>query len=153
MMSVLIPVIRLNTRFRAPCLAAGPDSSLIVFLRSRKIIIKLWSDSSRDLVEKIYKSKSLLLKLVVNNSVAEQKLDVSLLYDRLETQLRTLESLGITSNKSAAMIFPLIESCLPEKLIRVWKRSSYSKMDSGDFSTEGLNSGESTLKVRLKNLM
>lgn len=45
------------------------------------------------------------------------------------------------------MIFPLIKSCLPEELIRVWQRSLYNKMDIGGSSTERKR------EIRLKNLM
>ncbi|KAF2889737.1 hypothetical protein ILUMI_16436, partial [Ignelater luminosus] len=44
-------------------------------------------------------------------------------YDRIECQLRALETLGVTKNKCAAMLFPLIESSLPEQLLRAWQRS------------------------------
>ncbi|KAJ8962359.1 hypothetical protein NQ318_018342 [Aromia moschata] len=63
-----------------------------------------------------------LLKLILNNATSKNKMDLSMLYDKIETQLRALETLGITSDKCAAMLFPLIESCLPEDLIRVWQR-------------------------------
>ncbi|XP_050315273.1 uncharacterized protein LOC126749610, partial [Anthonomus grandis grandis] len=65
-----------------------------------------------------------LLKLVLNNAVSKAKPDVSTLYDSIETQLRALETLGITPDKYSSMLYPLIESCLPEDLLRVWQRTS-----------------------------
>ena len=62
-----------------------------------------------------------LLKLILNNAVSDKHFDISTLYDRIETQLRALETLGITSDKYSAMLFPLIESCLPENLLRIWQ--------------------------------
>ncbi|KAH1015764.1 hypothetical protein HUJ04_007099 [Dendroctonus ponderosae] len=92
-----------------------------------------------------------LLKLVLSNSASREKLDVSVLYDSLETQLRALETLGITSDKYAAMLFPLIESCLPHELLRVWQRSTlFITVDSserpGDVSTP-------PLEIKLRQLM
>nr|CAI5866089.1 unnamed protein product [Callosobruchus analis] len=80
-----------------------------------------------------------LLKLILSNSIS-RGVDISLLYDRLETQLRALETLGITSDKYAAILFPLIESCLPNELLRVWQRSTF-------------NSPTSNLEGKLKSIM
>ena len=63
-----------------------------------------------------------LLKLILSNAISSNKFDIATLYDRLETQMRALETLGVSSDKSAAMLFPLIESCLPEDILRVWQR-------------------------------
>ncbi|XP_050315561.1 uncharacterized protein LOC126750100 [Anthonomus grandis grandis] len=64
-----------------------------------------------------------LLKLVIHNTSSGNRLDITRLYDKLETQLRALETLGITSDKYAAMLFPLVESCLPPELLRIWQRT------------------------------
>ncbi|GFS68620.1 histone H3.3 [Trichonephila clavipes] len=50
-----------------------------------------------------------LLVLVVKNA-AKSKLSITQLYDKLESLLRSLESIGITSDKHSAMLFPLVES-------------------------------------------
>ncbi|XP_011883737.1 PREDICTED: uncharacterized protein LOC105570894, partial [Vollenhovia emeryi] len=61
-----------------------------------------------------------LLKLVLNNSAKSGKQQsVGNLYDKLETQLRALESLGVTTEMCAAMLYPLVESSLPEETLRV----------------------------------
>lgn len=49
---------------------------------------------------------------------------ICMLYDKIETQLKALGTLGITSDKCATMLLPLIESCLPKSLLRVSQRSS-----------------------------
>lgn len=56
--------------------------------------------------------------------MSKDKVDISNLYENIETQSRALETPGIKSDKYYAMLFPLIEFCLPEKLLRVWQRSS-----------------------------
>lgn len=119
-----------------------------------KIVNALQSRFGReDLQIEVYVRE--LLKLILSNTSSSRKTDISVLYDKIETQLRALETLGITSDKCAAMLFPLIESCLPQELLRVWQRSS-----SGDslqrFSSQGSllpAGGEITLEGRLQNLM
>ncbi|KAJ8951485.1 hypothetical protein NQ318_000180, partial [Aromia moschata] len=91
-----------------------------------------------------------LLKLILNNATSKNKMDLSMLYDKIETQLRALETLGITSDKCAAMLFPLIESCLPEDLIRVWQR--VGRRVKATEPGEDMDSAQS-LEVSLKDLM
>ncbi|XP_054287608.1 uncharacterized protein LOC129003337 [Macrosteles quadrilineatus] len=69
-----------------------------------------------------------LLKLVLSN--LNSKVEVSFIYDKLETQLRALETLGVTTDKCSAMLYPLIESCLPEELLRAWQRHSGYEVDA-----------------------
>lgn len=103
-----------------------------------------------------------LLKLVLNvNARSQQKFELAKLYDKIETQLRALDTLGISSDKYAALLFPLIESCLPQELLRIWQRSSYNS--SRDIENETFDdvqsvqsnttNSESPLEIRLKNLM
>ncbi|UYV70861.1 hypothetical protein LAZ67_8000899 [Cordylochernes scorpioides] len=65
------------------------------------------------------------------NVRAEGKMSVVKLYDRLETQLRALETLGVARDKFAAMLYPLVESALPEDTLRVWERSQYTVSGRG----------------------
>ncbi|GFS51716.1 hypothetical protein TNCV_613921 [Trichonephila clavipes] len=44
--------------------------------------------------------------------------DLAVLYDSLESKLRALESLGRTKEKCAEFLGPLVESCLPENVLR-----------------------------------
>ncbi|UYV84516.1 hypothetical protein LAZ67_X002428 [Cordylochernes scorpioides] len=67
-----------------------------------------------------------LLQNVLQNVRAEGKMSVVKLYDKLETQLRALETLGVARDKFAAMLYPLVESALPEDTLRVWERSQYT---------------------------
>ncbi|KAJ8985568.1 hypothetical protein NQ317_011530 [Molorchus minor] len=102
-----------------------------------KVIASLNSRFGReDLLVEVYVRE--LLKLILNNLDSKAKL--STLYDNIESQLRALETLGVTTEKCAAMLYPLVESCLPEEILRVWQRSrAYDP--------------ESTLKSRLDDLM
>lgn len=66
-----------------------------------------------------------LLKLVLNNTVNNGEVKkLSSTYDQLKTQLRALESLGVTTDMCAAMLYPLVESSLPVELLRAWQRHS-----------------------------
>ncbi|GFW48303.1 integrase catalytic domain-containing protein [Trichonephila clavipes] len=72
-----------------------------------------------------------LLKLVLQNTEVK-KVNLSSLYDKIEAQLRALESLGVTKEKYAAMLFPLVESCLLAEILRAWERYvGYSSDESG----------------------
>ncbi|UYV65395.1 hypothetical protein LAZ67_3004228 [Cordylochernes scorpioides] len=72
-----------------------------------------------------------LLQNVLQNVRAEGKMSVVKLYDRLETQLRALETFGVARDKFAAMLYPLVESALPEDTLRVWERSQYTVSGRG----------------------
>lgn len=63
-----------------------------------------------------------LLKLVLTNTNGKQRLSLATLYDQLETQLRALESLGVTSDKYSAMLYPLVESAISEDVLVTWER-------------------------------
>lgn len=98
-----------------------------------------------------------LLKLILNNALAKTKIELFNLYDSLETQLRSLQTLGITADKYAAILYPLIESCLPEELLRVWQRSTVGHLKENEEYEENSNSVPSgcnnSLESRLKALM
>ncbi|GFX46292.1 integrase catalytic domain-containing protein [Trichonephila clavipes] len=72
-----------------------------------------------------------LLKLVLQNAEVN-KVNLSSLYDKIEAQLRALESLGVTKEKYAAMLFPLVESCLPAEILRAWERYVGYSSDESD---------------------
>lgn len=84
-----------------------------------------------------------LLRLVLNKS---KGLTLVTIYDKLETHLRSLESLGVTTDMCAAMLFPLVESALPEDLLRTWQRYLTSAITQTEATTV-------TAQDRLTNLM
>ncbi|KAJ0175545.1 hypothetical protein K1T71_008704 [Dendrolimus kikuchii] len=63
-----------------------------------------------------------LLDIVLSQGNCSDFSDLRTLYDKLNTQLRALETLGVTSEKYAAMLYPLVESAIPESTLRVWQR-------------------------------
>lgn len=95
-----------------------------------------------------------LLKLVLNNAMSPKgKILLSSVYDKLESQMRSLESLGVTTDTCAAMLYPLVESSLPEELLRAWQRQSSSMTIVPREQGEEVLPVCNTPKDRLNNLM
>ncbi|GFW71066.1 uncharacterized protein TNCV_191571 [Trichonephila clavipes] len=74
-----------------------------------------------------------------NAATRRAKAYLPLLYDELESKLRSLESLGKTQDKYGDFLTPLVESCLPEEVLVVWERSRNHQTESeGSRSLEQL---------------
>ncbi|KAF8793410.1 hypothetical protein HNY73_004892 [Argiope bruennichi] len=85
-----------------------------------------------DLLVQIYVRD--LLSLAMKKATTEKNSsDLASLYDMLETKLRALESLGRTKKKCPDFLEPLVESCLPESVLRAWERSRV--LEDNDDST------------------
>jgi len=95
-----------------------------------------------------YVRELLKLTLVINSK--EGRVTLSSLYDRIETQLRALEMLGVATEKYAAMLFPLVESCLSEEVLRAWQRHSCTSLVQQNSQTR-LDSLMSFLKNEVEN--
>lgn len=103
----------------------------------KKAVAQLKTRFARDeLLVEIYVRE--LLSMVIQNTKSQSMYTLSSLHDKIESQLRALDSLGVHTKMYDAILFPLVESCIPEDLLRVWQRQS--------------NIGE-THKDRLENLM
>lgn len=68
-----------------------------------------------------------LLALVLQQATGDVNIPLYKLFDKLETQLRALETLGVTSEKYAAMLYPLVESALPVDTLKAWERIRTSR--------------------------
>ncbi|GBN46180.1 hypothetical protein AVEN_237442-1 [Araneus ventricosus] len=91
-----------------------------------------------------------LLKLVLKNANSNFcSNNLCALYDNLEQQIRALETLGVTTDKSAALLYPLVESCMPEDFLRAWQRSS--NFDLGSDSKTRLDSLLKFLKTEVES--
>ena len=73
-----------------------------------------------------------LLKLVIQNVSKHKSTSLSAMYDELESHLRALETLGVTQEQSAAFLYPLVESSLPEEIVKAWQRSAMSGYEQSD---------------------
>ena len=67
-----------------------------------------------------------------------------LVYYSLESYVLGLESTGVTSDKYAAILFLLVESSIPEDLLRVWSRNTGALLRDDNVS--------STFGDRIKDL-
>ncbi|GFS81986.1 uncharacterized protein TNCV_1790601 [Trichonephila clavipes] len=84
-----------------------------------------------DLLVQIY-VRDLLTLVMKNAATGRVKVDLPLLYDELESKLRSLESLGKTQDKYGDFLTPLVESCLPEEVLVAWERSRNHQTESED---------------------
>lgn len=73
-----------------------------------------------------------LLSLVISNISTATSFVLSNSYDKLECQLRSLQSLDVTSDKYASMLHPLVELCLPEDLLRICCRRCKHRREIGE---------------------
>lgn len=64
-----------------------------------------------------------LIGLILENAQSKSSVSFSTHYVRLSTQLRALGSLGVTTEKCAAILLPMVESTLPEDVLVAWERS------------------------------
>ena len=70
------------------------------------------------LLRKVYIRE--LQKLVISN--VKSKVQLGEMYYKLDTQLRSLEALGNTTD-SSEFLYPIVESSLPEETLIAWQRS------------------------------
>ncbi|XP_011259740.1 uncharacterized protein LOC105253407 [Camponotus floridanus] len=74
-----------------------------------------------DIIVEFYVRK--LLGLVLQNAQGNTRLSLTSLYNKLECYIRIMKTLGMTMNNCAAMLYPLVESSLPEEVLRAWQRN------------------------------
>lgn len=71
------------------------------------------------------------LKLIILNvqSNSRDRLPLTDLFTKVDAYLRSLESLGLDSTSNSAWLYPMVESSLPEDILKAWQR--YSLLGSG----------------------
>lgn len=92
-----------------------------------KVIDVLKNRFGREEILTEYYVRELIGLVIKNTNTNKERLNITQLYDKLESYLRALESIGMTQDKYAAMLFPLVESCVPEDILRAWIRSPLHK--------------------------
>ncbi|GBM02619.1 hypothetical protein AVEN_258928-1 [Araneus ventricosus] len=90
----------------------------------------------KELLTEIYVRE--LLKLIMSNvqSHGKDRLSLSKLFDKIESHLRSLESMGIDQKKNAAWLYPMVESCLSTDNLRAWQRSPQFNKDDKEKETQ-----------------
>ncbi|UYV73036.1 K02A2.6-like [Cordylochernes scorpioides] len=66
-----------------------------------------------------------LIAITLENAHGRNTISFSTVYVRLSSQLRALGSLGVTTDKCAAILYPMVESALPEDLFVAWERTRH----------------------------
>ena len=69
---------------------------------------------------------------MVIKTVGGSSIKLDKMYDKLDMHLRFLEVLGVTQDQSAAFSYPLVESSLPDDILKAWQRSAMSGYDNED---------------------
>ncbi|UYV67961.1 hypothetical protein LAZ67_5002637 [Cordylochernes scorpioides] len=87
-----------------------------------------------------------LLELVVERANFQRR-TLADLYEPLMASLRSLESLGVTADRNAMFLYPMVESSLPDYVLQIWQRRPEAGYQSGD------NTGEPGSSQRLSNLL
>jgi len=68
-----------------------------------------------------------LIKMILDTREKE-KTPLGTLHDKLESSLRSLESLGVNTEQMVEFLYPMVESSLPEDTLLAWQRSpSYGR--------------------------
>ncbi|XP_051160117.1 uncharacterized protein LOC127280858 [Leptopilina boulardi] len=126
------PALRNEDKFQYLVQATAPNSRAQDLVNSfpptaenyEKVITSMKNRFGRDdVVVEFYVRE--LLALVLHNAVkGNQRATLASVFDKLEAYIRALDTLGVTTDKCAAMLYPLVESSLPEEVLRAWQRSS-----------------------------
>ncbi|UYV68299.1 hypothetical protein LAZ67_5003760 [Cordylochernes scorpioides] len=87
-----------------------------------------------------------LLELIVERA-SSQRRTLADLYDPLMASLRSLESLGVTADRNAVFLYPMVESSLPDHVLQIWQRRPEAGYQSDD------NTKEPNSSQRLNNLL
>jgi hypothetical protein len=92
-----------------------------------------------------------LLKLVISNVNHRDKLPLDRMYLKLESHLRSLSALNLAKADPATWLFPLVESSLPEDVLRAWQRSPKSKLNDKTSSNSCLDTLMDFVKSEVQN--
>ncbi|GFV07103.1 transposable element Tc1 transposase [Trichonephila clavipes] len=75
-----------------------------------------------DHLKSLFGRKDLLTEVYIRDLLAlvnhKSAIELTDLYDKLGSYLRALETLNVTTSNYAAMLFPVVESCLPAGVIQ-----------------------------------
>ena len=95
-----------------------------------------------------------LLSLVLQNAMNKgKKTSVSDVFDKISAHIRALETLGVATDNCAIMLYPLVESSLPEEILRTWQRSAMNNATPADGveTTDRLTKLLKFLEAEVKN--
>jgi hypothetical protein len=83
-----------------------------------KAVARLKAIFGRDLLVEVYVRE--ILKMIISSHHAKEATSFSSLYDKLESNLKTLETLDVTTKTCFSMLYPLVEYCSPKEFLGAW---------------------------------
>ncbi|KAF6197502.1 hypothetical protein GE061_020136 [Apolygus lucorum] len=124
------PTIDDDDKMRLPLMYTVPNSKARRIIEKFPLLGNNYNIALRHLKSRCAKYECLvevyvreLLQIVVKQaSSSGDAMPLSDLYESLETQLRSLETIGVTTDKYVAMLHPMVESCLPVEILKAWGR-------------------------------
>ncbi|UYV83291.1 hypothetical protein LAZ67_23000423 [Cordylochernes scorpioides] len=116
---------------RVDCMLENPEAQQLVL--SYPVSGKNYASVIKNLKER-FGQDNMLIKVYVRDllwlviqSAQERKVNFKDLVTKLNSQIRHLSMLGVTTDKCADILYPVVESCLPEDVLISWQRSSKSE--------------------------
>lgn len=70
-----------------------------------------------------------LIQLAVENSTTNTKLSFQDLVAKLSSKIKNLEELGVNIKAQEIVLYPLLESCVPDSVLEAWQRSKDYKRE------------------------
>ncbi|GFX47963.1 transposable element Tc1 transposase [Trichonephila clavipes] len=84
--------------------------------------------------------KDLLIEVYIRDILAlvnkKSAIKLTDLYDKLGSYLRVLETLNVTTSYYAAMLYPVVESCLRAGVLKAWYRNRLNREIQEDLALE-----------------
>ncbi|GBM54905.1 Retrovirus-related Pol polyprotein from transposon TNT 1-94 [Araneus ventricosus] len=94
-------------------------------------------------IKERFRKESVLAQVYIKDSlqlvISKNMCELSTLYDKLQTRIRSLDSLGLTKDKYADILFPLVESTLPIDIVKMWDRQRHLVQDIQVLRLQGAN--------------
>ncbi|GFY38863.1 integrase catalytic domain-containing protein, partial [Trichonephila inaurata madagascariensis] len=135
MMSISTIVISSSTSYRE---STAPRSSPREIVESFNVTTANYKKAIEYLKER-YGNTSVLIQVYIRDLLqlvmAKNKSDLSSLYNKLQARIRALDSLGLTKDKYADILFPLVESALPVD-VKLWERQRHLSTNKNQGKTD-----------------
>lgn len=92
-----------------------------------------------------------LLKIIISNALNPEGVKLTKLHDSIQSQIRALSTLGVTMERCAPVLYPLVESCLPSDFLRNWQRHKSSTPSYAVATHDSLKEDLANLLLFLKS--
>ncbi|XP_013141896.1 PREDICTED: uncharacterized protein LOC106105945 [Papilio polytes] len=120
------PAIEDCEKLQFLCQNMQPDSDVRRFVENFPIINKSYKICLEELKAR-YARKDLLIQFYIRELLElilnKKDYDSTSLYDNMSSHLRSLEVLNVTSGEYSPFLLPLVESALPDEILKIWQRN------------------------------